>query len=146
MPARLEEIEHAKEEGIILKTLSNPTAIHGDKNFFVKSIECLEMELLDNDESGRKRPVEKKGTNFFLEVESVIIAIGTSPNPLIKNTTPGLETTSWGGIIVDAQTCITSNKNIYAGGDAVTGSATVILAMAAGKKAAKAIINELSEK
>ncbi len=142
MPARLEEIEHAKEEGIILKTLCNPIAIHGDENFFVKNIECVEMELSDKDESGRRRPVEKKGTNFLLDVESVIIAIWTSPNPLIKKT-PNLKTTSWGGIVVDEETSITSNKNIYAGGDAVTGSATVILAMAAGKKAFTAIIKEL---
>ena len=143
MPARVEEIEHAKEEGIILKLLSNPVKIYGNENFFVEKIECVEMELSEPDESGRKRPIEKKSSNFFLEVDSVIMAIGTSPNPLIKNTTPGLKTTDWGGILIDEKTALTSKENVYAGGDAVTGAATVILAMAAGKKAAKSIIEKI---
>lgn len=144
MPARLEEVEHAKQEGIILKTLCNPVEIHGDEKFFVKSVECVEMMLSDPDESGRRRPVEKQNTNFKIDVECVITAIGTSPNPLIKNTTPDLNTKSWGGIIIDSSTGLTSKENVYAGGDAVTGSATVILAMQAGKLAAKAIIEKFS--
>lgn len=144
MPARLEEIEHAKEEGIELKLLTNPIKINGDENFFVKDIECVKMKLSDPDESNRRRPVEIKDSNFKIEVNSVIMSIGTSPNPLIKNTTKGLKTTSWGGIIVNEKTGETSKEFIYAGGDAVTGSATVILAMEAGKKAAKAIIEKLT--
>ena len=144
MPARLEEIEHAKQEGVILKTLCNPVEIHGDENFFVKDVECVEMMLSEPDESGRRRPVEKQNTNFKINVECVITAIGTSPNPLIKNTTPDLNTKSWGGIIIDSSTGLTSKENVYAGGDAVTGSATVILAMQAGKVAAKAIIKKFS--
>ncbi len=144
MPARLEEIEHAKEEGVELKLLTNPIAINGNENFFVKDIECVKMQLSDPDESNRRRPVEIKDSNFKIEVDSVIMSIGTSPNPLIKNTTKGLETTNWGGIIVNEKTGETSKEFIYAGGDAVTGSATVILAMEAGKKAAKAIIEKFS--
>ncbi len=144
MPARLEEIEHAKEEGINFKLLTNPVAINGDENFFVKDIECVKMKLSEPDESNRRRPVAIENSNFKIEVDSVIMSIGTSPNPLIKNTTKGLETTSWGGIIINEKTGETSKEFIYAGGDAVTGSATVILAMEAGKKAAKAIIEKLS--
>ena len=144
MPARLEEIEHAKEEGIDFKLLTNPVAINGDENFFVKDIECVKMKLSEPDESNRRRPVAIENSNFKIEVDSVIMSIGTSPNPLIKNTTKGLETTSWGGIIINEKTGETSKEFIYAGGDAVTGSATVILAMEAGKKAAKAIIEKLS--
>lgn len=146
MPARKEEIEHAKEEGIKLKLLCNPVKIHGDENFYVKSIECVEMMLSKEDETGRKKPIVKPNSNFFLDVDCVIISIGTSPNPLIKNTTPGLETKSWGGIVINEETGETSKKNVYAGGDAVTGSATVILAMEAGKTAAKSIIKELKPK
>lgn len=144
MPARLEEIEHAKEEGIEFTLLTNPVAINGDENFFVKNIECIKMKLSDPDESNRRRPIEIENSNFKIEVDSVIMSIGTSPNPLIKNTTKGLETTNWGGIIVNEETGETSKEFIYAGGDAVTGSATVILAMEAGKKAAKAIIEKFS--
>lgn len=144
MPARLEEIEHAKEEGIEFTLLTNPVAINGDENFFVKNIECVKMKLSDPDKSNRRRPIEIENSNFKIEVDSVIMSIGTSPNPLIKNTTKGLETTNWGGIIVNEETGETSKEFIYAGGDAVTGSATVILAMEAGKKAAKAIIEKLS--
>ncbi|MCR5073616.1 MAG: FAD-dependent oxidoreductase, partial [Clostridiales bacterium] len=145
MPARVEEIEHAKEEGIIFKLLTNPTEIHGDENGFVKAMTCVEMELGEPDASGRRRPVVKAGSEHTIEVQTVVIAIGNSPNPLIKNTTPGLECQSWGGIIADEETGKTSKPFVYAGGDAVTGAATVILAMGAGKKAAAAIHEELSK-
>lgn len=138
MPARREEIEHAKEEGIEFKLLTNPTRILGEDGW-VKAIECIEMELGEPDASGRRRPVEIEGSEFILDVDTVIIAIGQSPNPLIKETTEGLDTHSWGGIIVDENTMQTSKEGVYAGGDAVTGAATVILAMGAGKKAAHAI-------
>ncbi|MBQ6426962.1 MAG: NADPH-dependent glutamate synthase [Clostridia bacterium] len=145
MPARVEEIEHAKEEGIIFKLLTNPTEIHGDENGFVKAMTCVEMELGEPDASGRRRPVVKKGSEHTIDVQTVVIAIGNSPNPLIKDTTPGLECQSWGGIIADEETGKTSKPFVYAGGDAVTGAATVILAMGAGKKAAAAIHEELSK-
>ena len=143
MPARLEEVHHAKEEGIIFKLLTNPVRINGDESGFVSSMECVEMELGEPDASGRRRPVEKKGSNFTLDVQTVIVAIGNSPNPLIRNTTPGLKAEPWGGIIADEETGATSRENVYAGGDAVTGAATVILAMGAGKKAAAAIHEKL---
>lgn len=139
MPARVEEVHHAKEEGIIFKLLTNPTRIIGTDDGWVKGMECIQMELGEPDASGRRRPVPVKGSEFVLDVETVIIAIGQSPNPLIKSTTPGLETQKWGGIIVEEETGATSREAVYAGGDAVTGAATVILAMGAGKKAAKAI-------
>lgn len=139
MPARLEEVHHAKEEGIIFKMLCNPTKIIGDENFWVKEIECIEMELGEPDASGRRRPSPKAGSEFILNMETVIVAIGQSPNPLIKQTTPHLETQKWGGIITDEQTGATSIPGVFAGGDAVTGAATVILAMGAGKTAAKNI-------
>lgn len=139
MPARIEEVHHAKEEGIIFRLLNNPTKIIGTDDGWVKGMECVEMELGEPDSSGRRRPVAKKGSEYVLDVETVIIAIGQSPNPLIKATTPGLETQKWGGIIADEETGATSREGVYAGGDAVTGAATVILAMGAGKKAAKAI-------
>ncbi|MDL2258693.1 NADPH-dependent glutamate synthase, partial [Eubacteriales bacterium OttesenSCG-928-K08] len=139
MPARVEEVHHAKEEGIIFKMLSNPTRINGDENGNVTSMECIEMELGEPDASGRRRPVPKKGSEFVLDLDTVVVAIGNSPNPLIKNTTPGLETQRWGGIIADEDTGKTSREHVYAGGDAVTGAATVILAMGAGKTAAAAI-------
>jgi len=146
MPARLEEVHHAKEEGIKFKLLTNPTRILGTEDGWVKGMECIEMELGEPDASGRRRPVPKKGSEHVLDVETVIIAIGQTPNPLIKSTTPGLETHSWGGIIVNEETGATSREGVYAGGDAVTGAATVILAMGAGKKAAKAIDEYLSNK
>ena len=139
MPARNEEIHHAKEEGIIFKLLNNPVAIHGDENGRVTSIECVEMELGEPDASGRRRPVEKKGSNFSLDVDCVIIAIGNSPNPLIHSNTPGLETNRRGCILVDEETMATTREGVYAAGDAVSGAATVILAMGGGKKAAKSI-------
>lgn len=146
MPARVEEVHHAKEEGIEFRMLTNPTEIIGDENGSVKAIRCVEMELGEPDASGRRRPVVKEGSEFEFDVDTVIIAIGNSPNPLICNTTPGLETTRWGGIVVNEETLETSRENVYAGGDAVTGAATVILAMGAGKTAAKAIHEKLSNK
>ena len=145
LPARREEVEHAKEEGIIFKTLSNPTAILGDENKNVCGMVCIEMELGEPDASGRRRPVERPDSEFTLDVDCVIMALGTSPNPLIKSTTEGLETQKWGGIIVD-DSGKTSREGVYAGGDAVTGAATVILAMGAGKTAAKAIHEYISGK
>ena len=139
MPARLEEIHHAREEGIIFKMLTGPVAIEGDENGFVKSMKCIEMELGAPDERGRRRPVPKEGSEFEMPVETVIVAIGNSPNPLIKKTTPDLPTQKWGGIMTD-EMGRTGKKDVYAGGDAVTGAATVILAMGAGKKAAEAIL------
>lgn len=145
MPARREEIHHAAEEGIVFKLLNNPLRILGDEQGFVKGMECIQMELGDPDSSGRRRPVPKAGSEFVLDVETVVIAIGQSPNPLIKQTTADLETQKWGGIVAD-QDGKTSKKGVFAGGDAVTGAATVILAMGAGKKAAAAIDRFIREK
>ena len=139
MPARVEEVHHAKEEGIIFRMLTNPTRVLGDAEGRVCGLEVVEMELGEPDASGRRRPVKKEGSEYTLEMDTVVIAIGNSPNPLIKSTTPGLECQSWGGIIADEETGKTSREGVYAGGDAVTGAATVILAMGAGKKAAAAI-------
>ncbi|HIY25567.1 MAG TPA: NADPH-dependent glutamate synthase [Candidatus Acutalibacter pullistercoris] len=144
LPARAEEVEHAKEEGIVFHLLNNPTKILGDDQGNVTGMECVRMELGEPDASGRRRPVEVPGSEFVLEVDSVIMAIGTSPNPLIKSTTQGLETQKWGGIVVEEATGLTSRERVYAGGDAVTGAATVILAMGAGKTAAQAIHKALS--
>ena len=144
LPARAEEVEHAKEEGIIFKLLNNPVRILGDEQLCVTGIECLKMELGEPDESGRRRPVPVEGSEWTIPLDTVIMAIGTSPNPLIKSTTKGLETQKWGGIIAEDPSGKTSRDHIYAGGDAVTGAATVILAMGAGKNAAKAIDEELS--
>ena len=146
LPARAEEVEHAKEEGIIFRLLTNPTEILPDENGFVGAIKCVEMELGEPDESGRRRPKVKENSEFVTDVDCVIMALGTSPNPLIKSTTKGLETESWGGIIADEETGLTSRAKIYAGGDAVTGAATVILAMGAGKAAAEAIMRDLEGK
>jgi glutamate synthase (NADPH/NADH) small chain len=142
IPARLEEVHHAKEEGIIFELLTNPVKIAGH-NGRVKAIECVRMELGEPDASGRRRPIEIKGSNFTLDMDTVIIAVGQTPNPLIKDTTKALDTTKWGGIIVNEETMETTMENVYAGGDTVTGAATVILAMGAGKKAAKAIDEKL---
>lgn len=139
LPARQEEVEHAEEEGIIFKTLNNPVEILGDEHKFVNSVKCIEMELGEPDESGRRSPVPKPGSEFVLDVDCVVMSIGTSPNPLIRNTTKGLETNKRGCFIVDEETGKTSRDGVYAGGDAVTGAATVILAMGAGKDAARAI-------
>ncbi len=155
LPARREEVEHAVEEGIIFKTLTNPVEILGyrnkdnqkdPKNGFVRAIKCVEMELGEPDNSGRRKPIEKPESEFEIEVDSVIMALGTSPNPLIKRTTDGLETEVWGGIKTDQETGQTSLEGVFAGGDAVTGAATVILAMGAGKSAAEAIDEYIKKK
>ena len=138
MPARLEELHHAKEEGIELCTLCNPTKILDDGNGRVGAMECVRMELGEPDASGRRRPIAIEGSEFELPVDTVIMALGTSPNPLIRSTTPGLETNKKGCLIVNEEN-MTTREGVYAGGDAVTGAATVILAMGAGKKAAAAI-------
>ena len=153
LPARREEVEHAKEEGIIFKLLNNPVEILGynnpddrrdPKNGFVTGMKCIRMELGEPDERGRRRPIPVEGSEFVLDVDTVVMAIGTSPNPLIKNTTAGLDVNSHGGIIVDDNGA-TSKEGVYAGGDAVTGAATVISAMGAGKLAAKSIHEYLSK-
>jgi len=146
MPARLEEIHHAREEGIVFRLLTNPIRIIGTDDGWVSGMECVEMELGEPDASGRRKPVKKPGSEHILEVGTVIIAIGQSPNPLIKSATPGLKTQEWGGIIAQDETGATNIEGVYAGGDAVTGAATVILAMGAGKKAAKAIDEYLRNK
>lgn len=146
LPARREEVEHAMEEGIEFHTLCNPVELIGGEDGFVHSIRCIRMELGEPDESGRRSPVPVEGSEFELEADCVIMSIGTSPNPLIKSTTEGLEVNRRGGIVVDEETCLTSREGVYAGGDAVTGAATVILAMGAGKKAAAAIDNYISQK
>lgn len=143
LPARHEEVEHAIEEGIVFKTLHNPVEIHGGDDGYVKSMTVIEMELGEPDASGRRRPIEKKGSEFELPVDCVIMALGTSPNPLIKSTTPGLEVNRKGGIVINEEG-MTSKLGVYAGGDAVTGAATVILAMGAGKLGAKGIDEQLS--
>ena len=145
LPARKEEVEHAKEEGIIFKLLNNPVEILGDENEFVTGMKCIKMELGEPDASGRRRPVAVEGSEFVLDVDAVVIAIGTSPNPLIKSTTKGLETQKWGGIIAD-ENGLTSREGVFAGGDAVTGAATVILAMGAGKTAAAAMDEYIQNK
>jgi glutamate synthase (NADPH) small chain len=142
LPARREEIHHAMEEGITFRLLSNPVRITGE-NGWVTGMECIEMELGEPDASGRRSPVEKPGSLFRLELDTVVIAIGQGPNPLIRQTTPGLDTHRWGGIVVEESTMRTSKPGVYAGGDVVTGAATVILAMGAGKKAAAAIHHSL---
>ena len=146
LPARKEEVEHAEEEGIIFKTLTNPTQVLGDENGFVKGMICVQMELGEPDASGRRRPVVKEGSEFTLDVDTMIMSIGTSPNPLIRSTTPGLETNRHGCIVTNGDDGLTSREGVYAGGDAVTGAATVILAMGAGKQAAKAIDAYIKEK
>ena len=146
LPARKEEIEHAMEEGIVFKTLTNPVEILGDEKGSVRGIKCVEMELGAPDESGRRRPVVKEGSEFILELDTVIMSIGTSPNPLITKTTPGLETNRHGCIVTNGEDGLTSRIGVYAGGDAVTGAATVILAMGAGKSAAKAIDEYIKNK
>ncbi len=144
LPARKEEVEHAMEEGIVFNLLTNPVKINGDENGWASSITCVKMELGEPDASGRSRPVEIKHSEFDIEADVVIMALGTSPNPLIKRTTNELEVNSRGGIVTD-ENGLTSVKTVYAGGDAVTGAATVILAMGAGKTAAKAIDEMLSK-
>ena len=139
LPARKEEVEHAEEEGIIFKTLTNPVAVLGDENGYVAGMTCVEMELGEPDASGRRRPIVKEGSEFTLDVDTMIMALGTSPNPLIRSTTPGLDADKHGCLITNGPEGLTSRDMVYAGGDAVTGAATVILAMGAGKEAARAI-------
>ncbi len=146
LPARVEEVHHAKEEGVIFDLLTNPTEILEDENNWVRGIKCVKMELGEPDASGRRRPVEVEGSEFEMEVDTVIMSLGTSPNPLISSTTEGLETNKWKCIVADEEFGKTTKDGVYAGGDAVTGAATVILAMGAGKAAAKGIHNYLSNK
>lgn len=145
MPARKEEVHHAMEEGIIFKNLNNPVKILGDENGRVRAMECIEMKLGEPDASGRRKPIAKEGSNFELPVDTVIMSIGTSPNPLIRSTTPGLDTNKRGCLVVNEDTMQTTREGVYAGGDAVTGAATVILAMGAGKQAAQSIDEYLSK-
>ena len=145
LPARVEEVHHAKEEGIILDILTNPTEIIGDEKGWVKGMKCVKMELGEPDASGRRKPVVVEGSEFVMDVDTVIMSLGTSPNPLISSTTKGLEINKRKCIVAQEETGLTSREKVYAGGDAVTGAATVILAMGAGKKAAKAIDEYLSK-
>lgn len=146
LPARKEEVEHAEEEGIIFKTLCNPTEVLGDEKGYVCGMKCVEMTLGEPDASGRRRPVVKENSEFTLDIDCMIMSIGTSPNPLIRSTTPGLETNSHGCIVTNGDDGLTTRPAVYAGGDAVTGAATVILAMGAGKQAAKAIDEYIKSK
>lgn len=146
LPARVEEVHHAKEEGIIFDLLTNPLEILVDENGWVKGMKCIKMELGEPDASGRRRPVEIPGSEFTIELNTVIMALGTSPNPLISSTTEGLEVNKWKCIVADEEKGQTSKEGVYAGGDAVTGAATVILAMGAGKAGAKGIHEYLSGK
>ncbi len=146
LPARVEEVHHAKEEGIIFDLLTNPVEILEDENNWVKGMRCVKMELGEPDASGRRRPVEVPGSEFDMELDTVIMSLGTSPNPLISSTTKGLETNKWKCIVADEEHGKTTKEGVFAGGDAVTGAATVILAMGAGKAAAKGIHEYLSNK
>lgn len=146
LPARIEEVHHAKEEGIIFKLLTNPKEILVNENGWVSGMRCVEMELGDADESGRRSPIEKKNSEFDLELDTVIMSLGTSPNPLISSTTSGLNTNKYKCIVAEEETGITSREGVFAGGDAVTGAATVILAMGAGKAAAIGIDQYLTSK
>lgn len=145
LPARKEEVEHAQEEGIIFDLLNNPVRVIGDENGNITAVECIKMELGEPDESGRRRPVPVEGSNFIIDADCMIMAIGTSPNPLIRQTTEGLETNRKGCLIVD-ENAQTTREGVYAGGDAVTGAATVISAMGAGKKAAASIDQYIKSK
>ena len=146
LPARHEEVEHAMEEGIVFKTLTNPKEIIGDENGSVAGLRCVECELGEPDASGRRSPVEKEGSDFVLDVDCAIMAIGTSPNPLIRSTTPGLEANKYGCLVVKGEGGETTREGVFAGGDIVTGAATVILAMGAGKQAADAIDEYIQNK
>jgi len=146
MPARVEEVHHAKEEGIVFQFLVNPTEIKGDDKGNVTGMTLQKMELGEPDASGRRRPVPVPNSEYDIDVDAVVVAVGTSPNPLMRETTPGLATQKWGGIIVDEETAATSLPGVYAGGDAVSGAATVILAMGAGKTAAKAMLEYMGIK
>ena len=146
LPARVEEVHHAKEEGIIFDLLTNPVEILEDEKGWVKGIKCIRMELGEPDESGRRRPVEVPGSEFVIDVDTVIMSLGTSPNPLISSTTEGLEVNKWKCIVADEEFGKTTKEGVYAGGDAVTGAATVILAMGAGRAGAKGIDEYLKNK
>ena len=146
LPARVEEVHHAKEEGIIFDLLTNPVEILSDENGWVSGIKCIKMELGEPDASGRRRPVEVAGSEFVIDVDAVIMSLGTSPNPLISSTTEGLEVNKWKCIIAEEDNGKTTKEGVYAGGDAVTGAATVILAMGAGRAGAKGIHEYLSNK
>ena len=145
MPARAEEVDHAEHEHVQFRFLCNPTRVLGNDRGWVEGLECIRMELGEPDASGRRRPVEVKGSEFVLDVDTVVMALGTSPNPIVTQTTPGLNAHRWGGLVVD-ETGLTSKGGVWAGGDAVTGSATGIMAMAAGKTAAEAMVKYLEEK
>ncbi|MGO5075491.1 FAD-dependent oxidoreductase, partial [Clostridium sporogenes] len=145
LPARVEEVHHAKEEGIIFNLLRNPVEILEDEKGWVKGMKCIKMELGEPDESGRRKPVEIKGSEYVMDVDTVIMSLGTSPNPLISSTTKGLEINKRKCIVAEEETGLTTREGVYAGGDAVTGAATVILAMGAGKQAANAIDDYLSK-
>lgn len=146
LPARVEEVHHAKEEGVVFDLLTNPIRVETDENGSVTGVTCVKMELTEPDESGRRRPVEIKGSDFTIPADVVIMSLGTSPNPLITSTTDHLKTDKYGCILADEETCMTSKEGVFAGGDAVIGAATVILAMGAGKKAAKGIDQYLKAK
>ena len=146
LPARVEEVHHAKEEGVIFNLLTNPTEILVDENGYVKGMKCVKMELGEPDASGRRRPVVVDGSEFEMELDTVIMSLGTSPNPLISSTTEGLEVNKWKCIVADEENGKTTKEGVYAGGDAVTGAATVILAMGAGRAGAKGIHEYLSNK
>jgi len=146
LPARAEEVENAEEEGIIFRFLTNPVKFLGDKSGWVKGIECIKMRLGEPDASGRRRPLPIEGSEFIMDVDTAVIAIGQTPNPLIQRTTEGLETTRWGTIVVQEETGETTKKGVYAGGDVVSGAATVISAMGAGKRAARSIHEYLMSK
>lgn len=146
LPARVEEVHHAKEEGIIFDLLTNPVEILSDESGWVNGIKCVKMALGEPDESGRRRPVTVEGSEFVIDVDTVIMSLGTSPNPLISSTTEGLEVNKWKCIVADEEFGKTTKEGVYAGGDAVTGAATVILAMGAGKAGAKGIDEYLSKK
>ena len=144
MPARIEEVHHAKEEGVQFKLLTNPVEYIGNQEGWVRGMRCQQMELGEPDDSGRRRPVPIRGSEFVIPVDTVVVAVGTMANPIVPATTPGLETNRWGYIVTKGDSGETSRKGVYAGGDIVTGSATVILAMGAGRQAAKAIHGYLS--
>jgi glutamate synthase (NADPH/NADH) small chain len=146
LPARAEEVENAEEEGIIFRLLNNPTKFIGDESGWVKGMECIKMELGEPDASGRRRPIPIEGSEFVMDVDTVIIAIGQTPNPLIQRTTEGLETTKWGTIIVNEETGAATKDGVFAGGDVVSGAATVISAMGAGKRAARGIHEYIQKK
>ena len=146
LPARAEEVHHAKEEGIVFEFLTNPVEILTDENKFVNAVKCIRMELGEPDASGRRRPNAVPGSEFTIEADAVIMALGTSPNPMLSSNTKGLDVNNRKCLIINEETGATTKKGVYAGGDAVTGAATVILAMGAGKKAAKGIHEYLSNK